>query len=326
MLIKVEDGLIEEENFLLTSPVEDFLGNAEYSRTPDKFILKQGKIERNCRHNEFVIEIQKEISELGESDRHAFFCRNKESTAGMEEISGQEAFPYWKIVCWGGWMQTYKSENRQEWNNAGGIPWTDTLYQGFEVEGDIPCTIQEYKVYKTPYIKIQNFPPGTKVQLLDDQDKFIKERVFDDLGTVRILLDFCMEGKLAFYDREENEIYTTGKLKLKYGDVYMETPYNIQMRYKGSAMEWRTTTLESTKDIVELVNLSEDNYSNLRVRVIKSAENSDTVIISLDDVTYFDEVNIESLLAHESRDIYIRIICDAEKNNYATKQFDLEVL
>lgn len=324
-LVKISDGLIEEENFLLTSPIEDFLGNAQYSRTLEKFTLQSGTVERPFNFPEFLIEIKKEDSALGAYEHQAFFCRTEaDEKVGMKEIAGDPDEPYWKMIYTADHIQVYKSADQKAWANIGGQAITSIKYQGFEVKGSTPMVISEYKVYKGPYLTIYNFMPNTKVQLLNADDTVIKERVFDSEGKVQIFLDYCMDGRLVFIDPFGEEILRTGLLHLTYGDEYLHTDVSIQMRYKGSPIGYKTTHLLTIQEVVEIENLSDTDYSGLRLTVEKPQDNTDTVEISWDDVTYSTMVEFD-ISAHEIKTLHIRITKDGTRPNLKLRQFDLEL-
>lgn len=165
-LVKVKDGLLELENFLTTSPIEDFLGNGEYHRTPDEFILQKGEIERKINYDELLIVVEKEVTELNPDDRFEFYLSDGKDKSGIEEIYNTEYAKFWKLIYNDGYIQGYRSDDSKEWFNVGGVKANKPLYQGFKTERR-ELTINNYRVYRGPYLTIQNFYPGTLVRLLD---------------------------------------------------------------------------------------------------------------------------------------------------------------
>ena len=134
-LVKIQDGLLEIENFLTTSPIEDFLGNGEYHRTPDKFILRSGEVERKINYDEFLIIVDKEATELSPDDRFEFYLSDGTNKSGIEEIYNTEYTKFWKLIYHDGYIQGYKSDDSKKWSNVGGIKANKPKYQGFKTEG-----------------------------------------------------------------------------------------------------------------------------------------------------------------------------------------------
>lgn len=320
-LVKVEDGLLELENFLTTSPIEDFLGNGEYHRTPEKFILRSGEVERKIKHKELLIVVEKEPTELGPDDRFEFYLSDGKNKSGIEEIYNTEYAKYWKLIYYDGYIQGYKSNDSFNWSNIGGIRADNPLCQGFKAEGK-ELIINDYRVYRSPYITIQNFYPGTLVKLFDAEGNFIKERKFEDNHECNIFLDYPIAGYVELYDQLGELFYKSNPIFFNYGDVFMFTEYNLQLFYKGQLLTHKTTTLYSLLETLVLKNNSEETYKDIEITI--NNPNSDDIKISLDNEDFAESIVINEINAGEEIELYVRIIKDKTKL-FRMNDFTLEI-
>ncbi len=320
-LVKIQDGLLEIENFLTTSPIEDFLGNGEYYRTPDEFVLRNGEIERKINYDEFLIIVDKEPTELSPDDRFEFYLSDGTDRSGIEEIYNTEYAKYWKLIYHDGYIQGYKSDDSQKWSNVGGIKANKPKYQGFKTVGK-ELTINNYKIYSSPYITIQNFYPGTLVKLLDLEGNLIKERVFDNNNECNIFLDCPINGVLEFYNQLGELVYRSNPISLCYGDIFMFTEYDLQLFYKGQLLTYKTTTLYSLVETVVLRNNSDEVYNNINVSI--NNLNDDEITISQDNNNFFESLVIEEIQAKEEIEIYIKIMKN-KSTLFRMSDFTLEI-
>ena len=320
-LVKVKDGLLELENFFITSPMEDFLGNGEYSRTPDEFTLQRGSIERRIDYDEFLILIEKEDMALGPDERYEFYLADDEKREGIEEVHNSEYVKYWKLLYHDGYIQGYKSNNARDWINVGGKRAKQPKYQGFRVEGK-ELTLNNYKVYSSPYITIQNFYPGTLVRLTDVDGNVIKERLFDNNNECNIFLDYPLLGKLEFYDPAMDLLYKSKAINLGYGDIFMFTEYDLQLFYEGQLLTYETTSLYSLIETVILKNNSDETYNNVNISI--NNPNNDEIKISLDNENFYDELIIVEIESKEEINIYIKITKD-KSSYFRMNDFTLEI-
>lgn len=320
-LVKVKDGLLELENFFITSPIEDFMGNGEYFRTPDEFTLQSGNIERRVNYDELVIVVEKEDAELGPDERYEFYLSDGEKREGIEEVYNSEYARFWKLIYNDGYIQGYKSNDGLEWFNVGGKSAKRPIYQGFRTEGR-ELTLKNYKVYSDPYITIQNFYPGTLVKLTDVNGNLIKERLFESNNECNIFLDHPVQGRLEFYDHQNNLIYKSKAIHFNYGDTFMFTEYDLELYYKGQLLTHRTTTLYTLLEVVVLRNNSDEIYDFINISINNT--NEDVIEISLDNENFYSKIIIEEILSKEEINIYIRIT--KEKSNFfKMNDFTLEI-
>jgi hypothetical protein len=325
-LIKIADGLLEYDNFLLTSQIEDFLGNGKYSKTLNKFVLKTGEVKRPFLNNDFVLEITKDPIELLKEDRFLFFIETENEKIGMEEVQGKDQIKHWKIILSNGFIQTYTSMNGIEWINIGGIPLEKSeivKYQGFLQEGKTHLVIRDYQVYKNPYVTIQNFPPGTKVKVLDNKDTLIKERLFDENMEAKIFLDYCLLGRLAFYDLEDKLILKSSLLNLKYGDIYAYAPKRLQLIHEGKILFYETENLKSCEEKLILKNPNQVVFENVNLKVIKN--NSDIIELSSDGENYTNHLMLNKINPSEEIEIKLRIIGNKSKPVFTTSEFSIDI-
>lgn len=306
-LMKVKDGLLEMENFLITSPIEDFLGNGEYHRTLDKFILQKGEIERKVNYDELLIVVEKEVTELNPDDRFEFYLSDGTDKSGIEEIYNTEYTKFWKLIYHDGYIQGYKSDDSENWSNVGGVKANKPKYQGFKTERE-DLIINNYRVYRGPYLTIQNFYPGTLVKLLDLKGNLIKERIFDNNNECNIFLDYPTSGVLEFYDQLGELVYKSNPIFFSYGDVFMFTKYNLQLFYKGQLLTHKVTTLYSLVETVILKNNSDETYNDINISI--NNLNNDEITISRDSENFFESLVIEEIQSKEEIEIYIKIIKD----------------
>lgn len=320
-LVKIQDGLLEIENFLITSPIEDFLGNGEYHRNPDKFILRNGEVERKVNYDEFLIIVDKEATELAPDDRFEFYLSDGTDKSGIEEIYNTEYTKFWKLIYHDGYIQGYKSDDSEKWSNIGGVKANKPKYQGFKTEGK-ELTINNYKVYRGPYITIQNFYPGTLVKLVDLNGQLIKERVFDNNNECNIFLDYPIGGTLELYNQLGELVYKSNPIYFSYGDIFMFTEYNLQLFYKGQLLTHKTTTLYSLIETVVLKNNSDETYKNINISI--NNLNNDEITMSKDNNNFFEGLVIEEIQSKEEIEIYIKIIKD-RSTLFRMNDFTLEI-
>jgi len=325
-LIKVKKGLLEQENFYLTSPATDFLGTGEWIRTDTTFNLKNGTVKRRLPQSNFVIDVSKKIlfpeTEPEKSLCEFFIESNNEKWGLKETISDETA--YWRIICYDGFIQIYFLIYEETWINNGGseISLGENVYQGFTVN-DCELSIDGYKLYDNPYLELQNFEPGTAVQLLDIESNLIKERLFNEDYTAKIFLDSCTKGYLKFIYNNE-EIFTSSIIDFDLGDVFLFSNENIELIYKGKVLTFETTKV--SKDEIEqfiIRNAGKDEIFDINIEVLSS--NGDLVHISFDNAEYSNILNIENMLASEERIFYLKIIKQVAADNFSVKKFDIKI-
>lgn len=306
-LIKVKDGLIEVENFFLTSSFSDFAGESNITRdikTGKLKLISNNKIERKFNYDEFVIELEKEnFNIMSEDDYSMMYLGNNEHTFGIKDEEKAEQNKYWKILRQDDYIQAYSSNNGINYTNIGGIKFDEPITkQGFMKHNNEDFILNNYKVYANPYITIQNFPENTLCELYDLEGNLLKTRKFNSNLECKIYLDSNnMGGYFTFKDMDNNVIYTTTHLQLQYGDVYVCSPYNFEIVYRGNVVtNVNPALLQDLEELITIKNVGDKDYTNIK---IGTETNSDDLIeLSFDGVNYTDTLTIDSIKQGESKD------------------------
>ncbi len=323
-LVKCNDGMIEGENFYLASSV-DFLGNNMECYVMDNyFVLSKGSIERSLLHNTFVIEVKKKYNTTSSKDAAFFYISNGEKFGILEKYSTeQKDYCYWKIIYYDNFIQTYKSLDGQLWENIGGVKVDNISLQGFEVTGKTPFMFSDYKLYKTPYITIYDYPNNYKMQLIDTSNDIIKQGTFYN-NECKIFLDYCFKGKIRILDANNNLVSSTDLIDLHYGDEFYLSDYNIELYYGKNKVK-DTTLIKTPLEILTIKNVSDTSYRNLNINITKPDNNYDIIGLSLDATDFNTSINIEELRSNESKDIYIKIESTNKSANILHKNFNLNI-
>lgn len=325
-LVKIEDGLLEQDDFFKVTPFTEFLGDFQYTRNDGVFTLKSGYIERRFEHEEYVVVVEKENTFLNSADSLYFYVRKDHQRSGLVEKKEDDfssSSGYWKIIRHDGFIQSYISSNGKHWEHKGGGEIDATDVQGFQVEGNTPLVLNNYSVYRSPYLTINGFKQGNIAILLNEHDEIVKSAIFDSDGTARIFLDYALTGKLRFTDSLGNLIYESELINLKYGDVFANTSYELEVYYKGDLVTYDPTMLDTLKEVVVIKNVSDEIYETLYVRVIPF--NTDEIFISLDNVNFSEGVIVPTIDPDEEVEVYILVKKDRTKLNYGTRHFALEI-
>lgn len=330
-LIKIQEGLLERDNFYLTSSFSDFLGNGTYAKSLGYFELKQGEIKRNFTYKEFVIEVIKDNKTLQKEESYSFFIEvlNKDGELkeiGLCETQGEANITHWRITCYENFIQTYISLDGVNWENTSGTKLIDMkiVYQGFKVKGETSLVFTDYRVYHNPFITLQNFEEDFKVELYSATDALIKTRLFDANMEAHIFIDNNVEGYFKVYDYTNNLIFTSQKYVLSMGGVYVYTPYELEMTYKGNVIGYGPTHLGKNLQLLQLKNIGTELYENLKVVHLKATSDKDIIELSLDGLTYTVSLNIASLALGEVQDIYVRITKD-DVYDFMVNEFELRI-
>ena len=327
-LIKVKDGLLEVENFFLTSSFADFAGSANVSRdigTGKVKLISNSKIERNFNYAEFVLEVEKRnFGSMGEDDYAALYFDNEKYAFGIKDKKQDEQHKFWKILKQDTYIQAYVSDDGINYTNIGGMNFAEEiLHQGFEKYSGEGFILDNYKVYGSPYITLQNFPENTICELYDENDDLLKIRTFDSNMECKVFLDSNIKGYFIFKDINGNELYRSDLLDLKYGDVYVFSQYELEIIYNGLVVT--NTSPGILKDLDESItikNIDTVDYTGLNIG-IETASN-DLIQLSLDGVTYFYTVTLD-LEQGQSKDIFVKITKNVDNHNFSVRDFQLVI-
>lgn len=331
-LLKIRDGLLERDNFYLTSEFGDFLGIGTTRRDSDSFYIDgTERIERRFPYQSFVLDIQKENWEtMEEEDRIKFYIGDTVDEYGITENWDEQGNqkPYLRIIVTDGYVQTYSSETGSTWENLGGadLYGKTVVKQGFLKEGSKSFKMIDYKLYSDPYLTVQNFPENYKAILYSSDGTKIKERLFSHEEEAKIFLDNSLFGYVEVYDLDNNKVFTGEITEYKQGDVYIACEFELELIYKERVLPKEEITSIGTfgTEYVTLKNISTTStYNNLKVSTL--VESSDIIKLSTDEITFTPEIIIPSLAPDEEIDIFISIERQDGSSLFVVRDFIFKV-
>ncbi|PJI07028.1 MULTISPECIES: hypothetical protein [Clostridium] len=325
-LVKVKDGLLEVENFFLTSFFSDFAGSANVTRdirTGKLKLISNNKIERNFNYNEFVIEVEKEnFNDMSQDDYAALYLGSDKYNFGIKDIVKTEQHKFWKVLKQDNYVQAYVSDDGINYTNIGGMNFTDAiLNQGFQKYSNEDFILDNYKVYANPYVTIDHFPENTSCELYDSKDNLIKTRLFDGNFECKMFLDGNIQGYFLFKDSTGSKIYKSDLLNLKYGDAYVFSKYELEVIYNGLIVtDVDPGVLKDLDESISIKNIDTVDYKGLTISTETSS--NDNIQLSLDGTTYSDKIKLD--LDHgQSKNIFVKITKSADNHNFSARDFQL---
>ncbi|NMM62371.1 hypothetical protein HBE96_06645 [Clostridium sp. P21] len=327
-LIKVKDGLLEVENFFLTSSFSDFAGESSVTRdisTGKLKLISNNKIERKFKYDEFVMELEKEnFNSIDEDDYSIIYLGNDHYTFGIKDKKQDEQHKFWKIIKQDNYIQAYISDDGINYTNIGGMNFTDIITkQGFEKYNKDEFILDNYKIYSNPYVTIQNFPENVVCELYDLNNNLLKSRTFDDDLECKVFLDGNIQGYFIFKDSNGNQIYRSDLLNLIYGDVYVFSQYELEIIYNGSVVTSTIpTTLKDLQESITIKNVDSIDYKELKLGIETISD--DLIQLSLDGVTYLNTISLD-LLQGQSKDVFIKITKNPNNYNFCVRDFQLVI-
>lgn len=327
-IVKIEDGLLEQDDYFLTSRTTDFLGDGMFSRANNELELLNGYIERNFSYKNYVIVVDKKPDTLDIDGKFSVYTRKHTRRNGIEEVydsSTTGSATNWKIVQYEGFVQTYISyDNKQTWIACGGGQIREySEIQGFYVEGNVPLRLTQYKVYRNPYVRLFDIDLGYTVKMVDENGNILDEQI-SQYGDIRFFLENEITAKFMFYDEYGVFVEETSFMNLKLGDSYVNLLYEIDLYYGNLIERYSTTKLNSLKEVIQIKNNSStDIYDDVIVRPVN--ENPDRIQLSLDGINYADSITFPSLAPQEMRNIYILITKDKTSPSFGRRSFVLEI-
>lgn len=324
-LIKVKNGLLETDNFFLVSPFNDFAGDSNVSRDISTGKLKltsNTKIERSFNYSEFVIEVKKENGELSLDDYSAIYLSNGSNTFGIKDSCSTDQNQYWKLLKQESYIQAYVSSDGVNYTNIGGMNITGSIIkQGFMKYGK-DLILDDYKVYCSPYVTIQNFPENTACEFYDSNNNLLKTRTFNSDMECKVFLDSNnTKGYFVFKDTNNNVIYTTDVITLSYGDTWIVSPYNFEIIYLGNIItNVNPALLQDLDEALTIKNVGGTSYSNIVISTQTSG--NDLIQLSLDGINYSDTLTIDMAIDEEKL-IYVKIIKNVDNHNFKVRDFQI---
>ncbi|WP_315114576.1 hypothetical protein [uncultured Clostridium sp.] len=326
-LIKVKDGLIEVENFFLTSSFNDFARSTNITRdikTGKLKLISNNKIERKFNYDEFVIELEKEnFKSMNDYDYSMLYLGNNDYTFGIKDKKIDKQNKYWKILKKDNYIQAYSSSDGFNYENIGGMKFDEPITkQGFMKYSEEDFILNKYIVYDNPYVTIQNLPKNTVAELHDLEGNLLKTRVFNADLECRVFIDGNVQGYFIFKDQEGNEIYKSVYLQLQYGDVYVLSPYNFEIIYHGNVItNVNPALLQDLEELITIKNIGDKDYKNIKIGTETSS--NDLIQLSFDGENYEDYLTIDSINKNESKDIFVKITKNADNHGFNVRDFKL---
>lgn len=332
-LIKIEDGLLEQENFFQVSPFSNFVGdfNGRRDYSEDKFELYSGYIERKFEYEQYVIIVRKQGSPLtSEEDNLIMYVREDGNRAGLKESFdlGGGTFTYWKMLRYDGFTEAYASGNGVDWEHLGGGDTPPTKIQGFEIQGNSGFNIMDYQVYKNPYITLYGFNEGDICVIEDEHNNEVSVAIFDSDGKAELLLENVLSGRFVVKDKVTNTtLYSSDIITLQFGDVFSITEFvGLDLIYKGRILDYTPTLLHSRRELVTLKNSSNTTYTDIGITpIIPNPHNTDIIEVSFDNDEFYSSITLDEIEPEQEVDIYIKIIKDRGVKSYSTRHFILEL-
>ncbi|MBU3155193.1 hypothetical protein [Clostridium estertheticum] len=325
-LIKVENGLLEAENYLLASSFSDFAGGANITRDIATGILKlisNNKIERKFEYNEFVIEIEKEkFKTMAIDDYSMIYIGNKEYSFGIKDTDLNAQNKFWKILKQDNYIQAYSSKDGVTYTNIGGMEFSESLTkQGFMKYNKEDFILDSYKVYANPYVTLQNAPEGFTVEFYNSKDELVTIRLFNAEMECKVFLDAKIQGYFVLKDLEGKEYYKSEILGLSYGDVYVLSPYNFEIIYLGNVINnIDSALLQDLEELITIKNIGNKDYMNVNIGT--QTRSNDLIQLSIDNIVYTDTIVLD-IAQLTKKDIYVRIIKDTDNHNFNVRDFQL---
>lgn len=328
-LIKVKNGLLEAENFFLASPFDDFAGKANITRdisTGKLKIISNNKIERKFNYEEFVIEVEKEnFNDMDIDDYSMIYLGNDNYTFGIKDKGLNQQNKYWKILRQENYVQAYSSPDGVDYINIGGMKFSEPLSrQGFMKVSKEDFKLNNYKVYDNPYVTIQNFIENTKCELYDKADNLLKTRLFDSEMECKVFLDSNnLEGYFVFKDSKDSIIYKTDHMTLGYGDVWVFSPYNLEILYLGNIVtDINPALLQDLDELITIKNIGDKDYVGIVIGTQTSS--NDLIQLSADGSNYTDKITVD-IAKGEEKSLYVRITKNADNHNFNVRDFQIVI-
>ncbi|MHB9924559.1 hypothetical protein [Clostridium botulinum] len=332
-LLKISDGLLEVDNFYLTSSFSDFVGSSLVNRdvgTGKIKLLSNSIIERKFNYNEFVIDFHKSnFKNMEIGDYAMIYLGNKEYTFGIKDEKKKEKVDeqneYWRILKRDNYVQAYSSADGINYKNIGGVEYSESITkQGFQKYCDEDLTLNEYKVYKNPYVTILNYNEDYMCELYDKYNNLIQVRKFNSDMECKFFIEYIFIGYIIIKDLDENIVFQSDLMKFSFGDVYINSPYNFEIRYNNKVVtDKQYGILESYKEVITIKNKDTKDYKDIVIST--ESISNDLIELSLDDKSYNKELKIENFQSQEAKEIYIRITRKDSDTNYYIRNFQLLV-
>lgn len=327
-LVKVKSGLLEVENFYLTSDFCDYVGKAMATKDIAKgtvHLLSNNKIERRFNYENFVIDLEKEnFKNMTLDDRCMIYLGDEDNTFGIKDENKECQRAFWRIIKSNGYIQAYSSEDGFSYENIGGMAYRGRITkQGFSKFSDKPFILKNYNVYSDAFLTLLNFPKGTIVELNDMIGNLISTREFNDNMECRIFLENQLVGSLVFKNTQGEIIYESDILKFTFGDIYIYSPYDFEISYKGKIVT--NSDPATLKDYVELIQIKNIGTKVNNIELTTETSYDDTIELSLDNLNFSKVISISSIDSLEIKNIYVKITKTNASQSVVLRDFQLVI-
>ncbi|MCD3254349.1 hypothetical protein [Clostridium botulinum] len=328
-LLKCKDGQLEMGNFFLTSSFFNFIGNSDIDRNIKNgtITLKSNtRIERKFLFNNFVIVLEKEDMQLKEDEYCEVFLSTDKISFGIKEDLFENKNKFWKIVKNDGYIQAYVSKDKINFENLGGMKQEQKIKSmGFKKFSENNFILNNYNVYSNPFFTIQNFAEGTLCELYNTNDVLLDAKIFNKDMECKFLLNYICNGYFVFKNKKGEIIYKSNIIQLSYGDVWILSPFDFEIIYKGNIIGGSDPTqLDSLFELVTIKNISKNTYKNIEIGIDNFS--NDIVEVSKDSVNFNNIVKIQNFEGESEVNIFIRILRDKNsKKGFGVRNFTLNI-
>ena len=318
--VKAKFGLLEQDNFFLTSPSIDLIGEGAWHRTQDLFVLTSGTVMRRLPYDQFVIDI-----EAGSGDTFTFFLQDDVTHLGIAVDAGVE-YDNFRLTYFDCFLQTfYSTDNGQTWVNIGGrhLDIEGELLQGFELTGDSDLLLTDYTVYRAPHVTLQNWPPGTFARLTDEHGSSL-ERYFDENFECHFFLDRNIEGIVEIYEQntDQEPVFTSEPMDITIGDVFIFSSETIQLIYEGRVLDYTVTSLPTLLENFKVKNIGAETAHD--VIIISVSLQNDIIEFQYQGGEWLGTLQLGSLEPEEEKPFRLRIRRNFESGlEFGLRYFDL---
>lgn len=317
-IIKTKNGLIELENYFLTSPITDLMGDGVFIRDENSFVLQSGSVERNIPYEEFVILVKKSNPQLPIGAELRFYLRDEYKNVSLVETRLDSSLPHiqWLMIRNQNFTELYSYNGL--WEHVGGLHHNHYPIQGFYVEGATALDFYSYEVFSSPYTTFSNIPPTSECVLYEN-GTIVDTRIADDNGVVRFFTKYPRENAELVVIFDGNLFLRREVELIQPGDEYLISSHNLILEYHGIQLSpFKAQLLKHYTEKITLTNLGDEYYADLELSIY----NSDKVEMSwTNDFTTSSISLVTNLNPYESKDFYVKI--DTLGNNLELKQFGI---
>lgn len=323
ILVKTSSGRLEQENFFMNPSAADFLSGGSWSATENGFTLSEGIVKRHLPYSEFMLDIRKDAVCLDKDEVFSFFIESQNSRMGLIE-EGVESKEYWRFIYNQNFAQIYTSDDGQNFENHGGeyYEYNEHFLQGFEKQGDKDLTLKTYNLYKSPFLTIQNFQPGTIAQIHDRDGNLIKQRTFRDDFTCEIFLDYCLDGYLEFHYNGDL-MFRSDIRFFEHGDTFLFCELGVELLHQDVILENQTTILRERVEELVLRNITNKVVNNLILQIVNS--NPDKIELSLDGNSYNTKIVVGEIKEYADVPLFLRIMRKQHFTEFRFEEFQIDI-